>query len=151
MRNIFSLPKERLTMAKKELSISDKFYIEKNPDMSLDNLSKNLNVSVNVIEDFCKTILKKNDRAKRLMSRPGKEKSGVVSMTQAASMEGDSSNRGLVLEAINRAIAEGDDQKAIRLKKAYDEHITKNKDILKEKYKDIIHYIEKPDDDAEVY
>src|SRR5574343_477765 len=132
----------------------DKFYIENNTDMSIEELAQKLSKPIAVIESYCKTALERlnsQGRVNKLLSKPAKH-GGVVSMTQAASMEGDDAQKRYIsLDAINRAIQDGDIQRASELKMKYEQQQKQDKLAAKERYSGKIHYIIKPNDDEGPY
>lgn len=137
---------------KVNLTVAEKFYIENNGTLSVEELAQNLGKSVDVVQSYCtqwnkEHPPKKEYRAKKLMSRPAK-RGGVLVMTEEASMVGDDAlTRYVSLEAINKAISEGNLELAKELKGRYDQQERGNKEIIRNKYTTMIHYIEKPDDD----
>jgi hypothetical protein len=136
------------------LSIQDRFYIENNGNMSVEELAAILKQPVEVIQEYCDAWLKAHPQdlprpAKNLMERPSK---GVVSMTGPASQVADETyNKYVTVEAINQAMARGDHETAKKLKKRLDDQDKERKDIIRNKYVDKIHYIIPPDDDDEVF
>lgn len=138
------------------LSLPDRFYIENNGNLSIEQLAHDLAKPIDVVKDYCEAWLKANPpkkkyRARDLMSRPSKT-GGVISMTEAASMVGDEAyGRFVTLEDINEAEAVGNTERVKMLKKQYEEQEQQNRQVIKTKYSDMIHYIDKPHPDAEVY
>lgn len=137
------------------LDLPDRFYIENNGQLSVEEIASHLNKSVELIQDYVNDYLAKHPvkpkapRTKTLIDRPAK---GVTSMTEAASMSGDDGYmKTVTMESINRAMADGNLELAKELKVRLDEQNKKNKEVIKSKYRPILHYIQSPDDDAEVY
>ena len=140
------VPSKRLE--EETLSLSDRFYIENHGELSVEKIADDLGKPVELVTDYCKQWVQKNSsmksRTKKAMHRPAK---GTLAMTEAASMMSDEAHKQYVsLEAINRAVVEGDYELANELKKRYEDQQRANKDIIKNKYRDMIHYIEGPDE-----
>ncbi len=138
------------------LTLPDRFYIENHGNLSVEEIARDLDKPIEVVQAYCQELVAKNPGKKifrgfELMNRPkgkNKQKLGVVSMTEAASMVGDDAHKKYVtLEAINRALMEGNNELAKELKDRYDEQQRANKLAIRSKYKDMIHYIQSPDDE----
>lgn len=133
------------------LSVPDQFYIESHQDTSLEELAKVLNKPIEAIRSYCKELINKDKPGRKLLDRPAK---GVTVMTKGASEVGDEKYRKYVtVEAINQAMADGQHDRARELKARFDEQQAEQKNIIRSKFADKIHYIIDPDDDpnADVY
>lgn len=124
------------------LTLSDRFYIENNPNLSIEELSKQINKPEEIIISYCNTLIKKEkgNRVRKLFNTPVP---GVTVMTEAASEAGDhaiSTSQLSILQRINQALATGNVTEAQRLK---EEHINQQNDTLLKapRYNDCIHVI----------
>jgi hypothetical protein len=138
------------------LSLPERFYIESHGELSIETIAEHIGKPVPLVRKYAKEWLKNNPpkepmkRGMALLNRDPKK--GVTSMTEAASMVGDEQySKYVTPEAINRAMADGNHDLAKELKKRYEEQEKKNRDVIRQKYSDVIHYIAPPDDDGAVY
>lgn len=134
------------------LTTADKFYIDNHGNLTVEQLAEDLGKPFALVKNYCKEYAQKaqRTRAKKAMSRPAKH-GGVISMTEAASMIGDESrNTYVTIEAINKAISEGKTELVKTLKEKYETQQEENKNVIRNKYTNVIHYIESPDDDADL-
>lgn len=141
-------PKAALKRAEEiTLNQVEQFYIKNNPDMSVEELSSKLNKPLDVIVEYCAAALKseKRKKARQLMDRPAK---GAIAMNRAASMDGDEVYSSYTtLEAIKKATEDGDLESVKKLKTKYDKEQREEKQVRKNLYEGIIHYIEPPQED----
>lgn len=140
------------------LSLPDRFYIENNGNLSVEQLAHDLCKPIELVKSYCEAWNKTNPpkkkyRAKDLMDRPAKH-GGVISMTEAASMVGDDAHNHsnfVTLDMINTAVTSGNVELVKKLKEKYEVQEQENRNVIKNKYKDIIHYIEPPDGKSGVF
>ncbi len=128
------------------LSLPDRFYIENNPHLSIEELANNLIKPVELVKAYCEEWLANNppsrsNNADDLVTKLTRD--GVVlglSMTEAASMLGDEA-RGISLETINEAMARGEYQLAEELKVKYHEQESRYREMQIGQYSTAVHYI----------
>ena len=134
------------------LTVQDRFYIENNGHMSVEELADMLKQPIDTIQSYCDEWLRKNPQnaerpANKLMDRPRK---GVVAMTGGASSAADDNyNKYVTIEALNKAIMDGNVERVKYLKEELAKQDKTRKDIIKQKYVDKIHYIIPLGDDDE--
>ena len=138
------------------LTPGDIFYIEQHGEMSIEEIARNLEKPVELIQSFTTEWFAKHPPAKA-MPRTRKllaRSKGTVGMTEAASMAGDDSKfnpKGKLAE-IHQALSEGREADAARLRAEYDDNLeVRRTEKMKHKYADKIHFIQPPDDPTKVY
>lgn len=136
------------------LSLPDRFYIENHGNLSVEQIAQDLGKPIELVNAYCQEWIKKAPKKKRaiqLMDRHTKHK-GIMSMTEAASMAGDdSTHSNATLEDINRAKEDGDFELVKILKERYNKQEKEKKDVIRNVYSKMIHYIQEPDENSEVY
>lgn len=125
------------------LSLPERFYIENHGDLSVEQLAKELNKPVKLVQEYCEAWLKANPVKKESkVSKLMNKFKGSVSMTEAASIASDDAIHHVTLEEINIALANGQITLANSLKERYYAQEQANKSVFRNQYANIIHYIQ---------
>jgi hypothetical protein len=131
------------------LSFADRYYIENNGNLSIEELATSLCKPIKIVAAYCEEYLKRNPskkkyRAKEMMDRPTVK--GVVSMTGAASMAIDDADKPISLQDITNAVLAGDMEHAKTLKEKFDKQAEEAVNAISPKIKNAIHFIQSPED-----
>lgn len=135
----------------KSLTTAEQFYITENGDLSLEEIARNLNKPIDLVQAFATDWIvkhpphKENPRALNLMRGAHR----TFGSTEASSMHADevrqSGNSKLL--AIANAMKSGQKELAERLREEYDkENELKRKEKIRNKYNQKVHFIRPPDD-----
>ncbi len=139
-KNVRTIAKEKVSATPDTLSEAERFYVEHNQSKSAVEIAAVLDKPVKLIQKHIESTSKKKEtRVQKLLQRPAK---GVLSMTEGASMAADDRTRNIVTSTdIQKAIAEGDLDKAAKLQKDYNTQQEKQEKERESLYGDRIHRI----------
>jgi hypothetical protein len=134
------------------LTLQDRFYIENNEDMSIEDVARNLGKPMDIVLEYMQTLVKKEKRKRGKATFNSDSKKGYTAMTEASSsVVDDAHKKYITTEAINKAMVEGNHELARELKQRYDEQQRTTKETIRKKYDKFVHYIEPIDDEEEIY
>jgi hypothetical protein len=128
------------------LTKAQQYYIRGNMEVLTPlQIAADLGITVAIVTDYIASVGRDDgvSRTNALFQRPA---SGVVAMTEGASMAADDiRNRGLITQAeINRASAAGDYELAARLVRQRDEQAQDAETQQRAKYGHCVHFIRGP-------